>query len=897
MFYDQFVKFILEKSSETQLYARCPFHSDSNASFTVNKDTKEWYCHGCAVGGSEVVFLEHWFDISKTIAQSIYATYKEKKIFPFPTEEYVEKCEKELQIRKDDLQKIRELGITDSIIKQFQIGWEDTRLIIPVRSRTNYVVNLRKYLPEHRRAVNSTYPKMIQLKGLGEARFFPYCAFDEQKIIIVEGEKDCLIARSQGLNAVTGTGGANIPITELGLFAKKDVLVMTDSDAPGRKICKAYIQGLKGVANSVVSIKLPLKDFAEYWQKYKNIDIEQYIESCDMKVKDQTLLENTSTSISLKDSENTTNLNTWFRLESMCIVGADPKTYTIPSKLKVVCRDQTCTKACPIGALNSSYDIEVDPRQLLQFVESSDSVQDNYLKTLFGCKSITAEPAEYINVQKIMFQESASFIDGLEDSSFEMRYGIYLFDSDRLVPTVKYDFETCRVSDPRNQQNYYVIRNASQASQGTVGYIGDAVTYFKNISSKYDTFEDLLNFHYSQWKPLLGIEGRSDLFGAILLTYLSVTEVQWNGGTFKGWLDSMVIGDTRTGKSQMVQRFVKAIGMGSYVNGENARRTGIIGGVQRFGDSWVITWGAIPMNDKGLLIIDEASGLEIGDIKELSATRSSGAVTINKIAKGEAKARTRLLWLSNPRSGRNLEDFYWKGYGAFTEFIPVAEDQARFDLVLTAAREDVQEVSERYSNDFLAPIQLWQDIINYAWTIPKELCNISSETQQEIRKSAKHLAEHYEGGPLVVAVAVHEKLLRLSCSIAILCGSVLDTRELIVLPKHAQYAQQFLEACYVKESLDYRGYITEAKRAQRNRVENTKHVRALCTLYPALKVLISSDVFRGSQVREVLGIDGVEASKIVSDLLKRGLLKISGSGAYKPDKSLIDIAKQMEVDV
>ena len=48
-------------------------------------------------------------------------------------------------------------------------------------------------------------------------------------------------------------------------------------------------------------------------------------------------------------------------------------------------------------------------------------------------------------------------------------------------------------------------------------------------------------------------------------------------------------------------------------------------------------------------------------------------------------------------------------------------------------------------------------------------------------------------------------------------------------------------------------------------------------------------------MKEVLGIDAIEASKIISDLLKRGLLKVTGSGAYAPDKLLIEIAKQMEV--
>ena len=102
-------------------------------------------------------------------------------------------------------------------------------------------------------------------------------------------------------------------------------------------------------------------------------------------------------------------------------------------------------------------------------------------------------------------------------------------------------------------------------------------------------------------------------------------------------------------------------------------------------------------------MIDEASGLEVEDIKDLSSTRSSGAVTLNKIVKGEARARTRLLWFSNPRNGRNLSDFYWKGFGAFQEFIPVMEDQARFDLVISAAREDVDVLGDF---DYDTPVQV-----------------------------------------------------------------------------------------------------------------------------------------------------------------------------------------------
>lgn len=298
------------------------------------------------------------------------------------------------------------------------------------------------------------------------------------------------------------------------------------------------------------------------------------------------------------------------------------------------------------------------------------------------------------------------------------------------------------------------------------------------------------------------------------------------------------------------------------------------------------------MNDKGLLVIDEASGLEVEDIKELSATRSSGAVTINKIAKGEARARTRLIWLSNPRSGKNIEDFYWKGYGAFVEYIPVVEDQARYDLVLSAAREDVGEL--RGLRQEFVDESKYKNLFSFSWTVERDDIVISKETQAEVTKVVKGLSANYDGGPLVVGVAVHEKLLRLSCAFATLCGSIVGKR-LIVQPQHVQFAREFLEDTLNKPTMDYKSFIEESKRAAREKAHNIDFVKGLVAQYPAIRVLLSAQRFKGSQVQEILGCERTEASKIISELLTRGLMKIGYNGAYQSDKILIDIARQMEV--
>lgn len=895
LIYDEFISFT--QSSGDQLYACCPFHAEKTPSFTVNTSTGEWYCHGCNKGGSEKEFISEYFDVEPKIGKYAFEYWEKRGTLPFPTDEYVQKLHDKLLNSPKDLAILDSFGITLDVINQLTIGLDDFRIVFPVKSRRGYWVNLRRYLPPQRRVAESKEPKCLNVRGLGQRRYYPYEAFDETEVVVVEGEKDCVAARSQGLNAVTGTGGSAIPVDEMALFKDKDVVLMLDTDTVGQRAISTYMKLLKGIASSVRVVRLPQKDFVDYYCACKvtgeKLDVWKYAIEYDEYEKQEQTKE--AQDLSLVRSEFTEHLNTWVKLHNMSVVGVEPKIYTVPLKLKCICKNSKCNRPCPLAFSNSNSDlaqeVDVDPRHLLKFIDSADSAQDGFLRQVFGCKSVSAEPVDFINCQKLIFQESASFIDGLDESSFENRYGVYMYTDYRLSATLKYDFEACRVTNPSNQQNYYVIREAERATVVQPTVDASVLQKFRDCGDKAETAMDLISKYYEEWLPDLGIEGRADLFGAILLTYCSVTEIPWQGGIIKGWLDTMCIGDTRTGKSQMAQRFVKAVGMGGYINGENARRTGVIGGVQRFGDSWVVTWGAIPMNDRGLLMIDEASGLEIEDIKDLSSTRSSGAVTLNKIVKGEARARTRLLWFSNPRSGRNLSDFYWKGFGAFQEFIPIMEDQARFDLVLSAAREDVDILNgiDTESHVKLGP---WQALFNIAWSITSDDIKISKDVRDKVRTLSKELNDDLGGGSLVVGVAVHEKLLRLACAFAVACGSY--DGKLHITEKHVVFAKEFLEMTLNKPSMGYGDYIREFKRARAKRADNMNFIRALIAVHPAIKALLTASSFKGYQFQEILGIDRNDGSKIMSDLITRGLLRPGAGASYVPDRLLMEIAKQIE---
>lgn len=960
-----------------QQYAICPFHAENTASLAVNPETGQWYCHGCQQGGGEQYFVEKYFDVNPVVAKHIVDHEHQTGTLLLPNPADVHRYQKSWEKRTEVQEEMARWGWTNpEVLEELEIGWDTNykRIVFPIRSNGvgHPVVNLRKYLPKHLRSSRGggsgrTQAKCLNLKGLGQNRYWPQSAFNQPAdlpIYIVEGEKDCVAARCQGLNAVTALAGGTIPLGELKAFRGRQVILMLDNDEVGIRGTHAYIQGFQALPEdkrpeSVQIIEIPGekgKDYADWYfvcQRAPSLpqpeEIATFLSrheivstealsthnggekgSSDLTSSPQAFQEATVAlsesesntldaftdeeipTLTVVQSEYTQYINKWIRLENMSVTGTESGVYTIPRCLGAQCLGGSCKNACPL-ADGAKHIIPVPVRQFLAFIRANDGAQTAFIKSLFGCRNIqvTKEDKDDINIQHFTFQEGASFLDGLEKSSFENRAAVYVYDNVRLNATAKYHFEACRCTDPGSQKNFYVVRKATPTSGFDAATFGvnetNVFQYFQEQASAAPDFLTLLSNYYDMWLPKLAIEDRLDLFGALLLTYTSVTEIKWAGDILKGWLDIMVIGDTRTGKSQMAQRFVKALEMGAYINGENARKTGIVGGVVQVNKMWLISWGAIPLNDKGLLIIDEASGLTVDDIKELSSTRSSGAVTINKVVKGEARARTRLIWMSNPRSGQTIAEYFYLGWGAFQEFIPSTEDQARYDMVIVAARDDVDILTGNDPGEFTVDIQHWQYLISTAWQIESEHIDFTQEFKRELKPMIKELNDKYKGGPLVIGVSLYEKLLRISCAVAVLCGSF-ERRAgeegmygqaplyLVVNGKHLKWAVEFFEYTLQKESLNYKNYIKDIRAAGEQKSENIKYVRGIISMYPALRNLLGTSTIRSGQLQELLNMNKGEAATILSNLIAKGLLRIHQNGYYGPTKNLIQIIKQMEVN-
>lgn len=887
-FYRNFIEIVDDSNSE-QVYALCPFHPDRVPSFTINTNTHQWYCHGCGEGGGYVTFIQKFLDLSKPTAMAIVNKWNETHTLPFPNAQLVEEAHRCLISNVYAHRLIQSWGISDKIIDKYKIGYSNAekRFYFPIYSSTGYLCNIRKYMPAELRNNDKSIPKVMGITGCNESRFWPAENLSKNPIFIVEGEKDALCAIGQGLNAITGTGGSNIPQIDYSIFKNKKVYIMTDNDEAGDKTAQKYIDIISAQTNDIKRIRLPEKDFTDYYLKYNDANVLQYITNVDYNIDhSRTELKR----MSLVENESVDNMDTRVLLDNMIVVGNDPKIYAIPSVISMSCDCNDCKRPCKLYGGKTKSEYIFDDRELIHMIDSSDKKMYELAYRAAGCKRANIVPTKYVNAQRIVFQEKASLLGGLGESSYEPRYGFYMYDKERLVPTAKYIFDATKVTDPRTQKIYYSIKNAKVDINEFKEPVD--ISYFKNIYNNHSgTVIDFLNYHYKQWIADCRVYGRLDLFSALLLTMCSVTELPYKSGTIKGVLDTIAIGDTRTGKSLMAQNMLTKLNMGGYINGENARLTGVLGGVVRLGDSWIITWGAIPLNDKGFCVIDEATGLTIDDITQMSSVRSSCVATINKVVRGEARARTRLFWISNPRSGKNINEYFWKGFGAFQEFIPVNEDQARFDIVIGASRDDIdtlQDIESKTLSDDI--INKYRTLINYAWNIDYE--NIVLKDYEHLYKVTNDLCEKYKGGTLLIKEAAYEKILRVAAALAILSCSI-ENNKLIISNKMLDWAKDYLEYIFTRPSIDYSYYVTKVQEEEKMMKANTDYATALCSQYPALRVLLNNTKFRGTQMQEVLGIDRDEVSKLLSSMLIKGLIKMTTGGLYTPSVSLINIIRKL----
>lgn len=378
-----------------------------------------------------------------------------------------------------------------------------------------------------------------------------------------------------------------------------------------------------------------------------------------------------------------------------------------------------------------------------------------------------------------------------------------------------------------------------------------------------------------------GISQRRTIGTAALLTYCSVLRFPFQGRLLpRGWLDILIMGDTACGKSEIVENLVKRLKLGEFIKGENTSFAGLIGGLQQVGSraKWDVVWGRMPLNHGRLLVVDEMSGLSVDDISNMSGIRSSGIAEIVKVTGGITRAATRMIWIGNPRSDNKM-GCYSHGILAVKELIGRPEDIRRFDFCIGVSDSDVPEEITNKKRDlsgYRGKFDELRHLIKWVWQLRPQEVVISEETSDAILALAIGQAKNYSASiPIVEPNEQRIKIARVAVATAARCLSE-QGGKLIVLKKHAEYADDFMRQCYDSRALGYNRYSLALKLAQKRDHERISEVKALINQYDPengkIRVLMECERLTIPDIEGIFDIPRAESRQLLSTMLQCGII-------------------------
>lgn len=824
----------------------CPFTdkhasgTDKNPSFSVNiNGTGGCFCHSCGTKVASIIHHEKLSSIEEELddegaAAQIYhqlihpvmASAAKVEAFLAPNENALAAAP--LIVKK----LVDELKITQATVKRFKLGWDTKarRVTIPIIDRFGQLVNIRRYrLPSMRD--DDKFPKILNTEGFGkQAEMFPaqairavaHSRLKPAKIFWFTGERDTLLAWDKGLPAFCYATGESVCrkewMAEIKLLGAH-VGIVQDNDDAGIKGAQKRLAMLEahGISSSIVTIPdKNSKDFSDFIinggtiQEFLELTKKEVVKEKEPdfhpvpKIIDPLQFENLGVKSVYEIGRDPTLLNRPITVRAL-VSGKMDRTYSIPYIYQV-------------GEFQFKLPVS---REMLQLVRENDA---NILKLI----------SQWLNTKSRVL-----FLDYLTITEVEIipmiQPGIdALYTNQRcyfIGPIIEcnkpYEMVIVPTTDMRTQETIGLITsiipvsNVLDSYSFTEGSCKQLIETFQPEPTQ-DPLESLYELAHSVSQNHTRIYNRDDLHVVALLTWLSPLEFvfPYEGAQIeRGWLNSLILGDTQTGKSKICQKLTTLFRCGVFINAESCSYVGLVGGaVKSSSGMFLLRWGKIPLYNRQLVIVEELSGLTTEEISYMSEVRSAGVARYDKAGlTGETSAKTRLICLSNVRAkGKSLGD-YPTGVQAALELVGQNEDVSRFDFILTATDDEVDSsiINKDRSQETLTvygseEIQALQDLVMFTWSLKVDQINFTIGAYQECLKQTLLLSTKYHPS-IPIFKAGSGRLLIARIALAIACVQMswcLETKKLVVKEIHVVSAAKLLMRLYAKPSFGYLRYST-----------------------------------------------------------------------------------------
>lgn len=809
----------------------CPFpHYTSNGlpymethpSAHVNTIEDLFHCKACGASGSELTMIQKLLGCNYASAKKIQRCFK--------TVETIDEWCKET-LTEATKNRALNLGISEEVIQELNIKtpeFTEDVIAFPV-FMYGHLMDVRQYNP-------GGTPKMKSRSNCPTGLIIPFDIWKttppNRLTLICAGEKDMAIARSNGFNAITLTGGESVLPSQLNEFKDRHVAIVYDNDETGRKGAVRVANELLKVTNFVKVVTNfhevldEKEDITDFFTKYKKNkpDLIHYIEQTPW-FEGEDLRTQNAPIMDLLEASKPEHIGTLVK-SNVQIVAISEATFSCPSHLIGEKFRQASEGDLMQEGDFKEWELNEDTVQdILHMIDNNfkeEVIKKNY-RNILGIlqkeKYVNVRPLKRVTVFKCFLTDMYETTD--TTTTQPMEYTAYSI-NDKLESGQKYLVTYKLVPHPyKGQQLIMLITDAQQANDSITNFeLTDSVKEsLQTVIDLPGTLEERITTLTEKVKGLLGYNGINTLIQAIDFAYH--TPLQFNFGSFKNvraYLDTIVVGESRTGKSSTADCLRQVYGLGTFTSlaGNSATIPGLVGGSNKTPTGYQTRAGIIPQNHRGLIIFEEFGKSNNSIITELTDIRSSNEVRITRVAGTIAlPAMVRMISLTNPKNkGSQIQSIasYPNGIAVLTDLVETAEDIARYDMIVILPDKGNTQIDPLWVPEEPLDTQVYKDKIRWVWSRTAEQIVIDRDTELYIVHIANELNKTYEGHIKIFGTEAWKKLSRLAIAVAgYVCSTDETFENIIVKQEHVDFATEYLVKLYDNPTFKLREYINYEK--------------------------------------------------------------------------------------
>jgi hypothetical protein len=620
----------------------------------------------------------------------------------------------------------------------------------------------------------------------------------------------------------------------------------------------------------------------------------------------------------LSDASKGCYMNTKVRMPvHVAAIAGHP--FDLPMRGRVVCRmdaGKMCER-CPVGKEGGTteWSFASNDDQSLEMIGVPKNVRKGVIRQKTGvpkdCHRSRIEVLEHSNLEEIQIipmvdfaqlygGSSSSEDDDAAAKSYRhvVRRAFHL--GHGIKANKKYMIEANVMAFPKDQRVCFLFDKAEQAQNDIDQFVMTPERYqnlrvFQQRPGQ-TVEEKLLEIHQDFTANVHQIGGRFDLSIAIDLCYHSVIGFNFAGKHInKGWFELLVLGDTGTGKTTMIERIMQHYGLGELIAGEDSKRTGLVYASIQMQGQWILRWGKIPQNDRRLLVIDEFAGIPQEEVGKMTQLRSEGRARGGGVnADYETWARTRLILLTNPANNRGKLAGFNFGIQAVEALFGEAQDLRRVDLAMIAEADEVDrklinkrwdqtDVPHYYTADLCRNMVLW------AWSREPHNVEWAEGAEDEVLLWADRLGDVYECDiSLAQRSDLRLKIARISASVAArLFSTDEEAKKVLINKEHVQFAAKFMDRAYRKPSMAYFEYARRYKQDNHFTKEKKEKVREHIEGYSdpgdIVSTLLDVELITKPTLVDMVNLEDSELKKLWKWLVGNRLIRKFAKGYRKTD--------------